>query len=630
MSISRLLRDERYHDFVIRYWDNLPQYVLDHSRQQISWQQMDILNSITKPGCRTTIASGHGCFGIGTEIMMFDGSIKAVEQVVTGDALMGDDGTPRNVLDLARGRELMLRFEYDNGNSHIFNKSHILCLRDISTGKISEVPICRFVEWYCKAGGISDHVSYRKGGSGIVNQQIVDIEPLGEGDYYGFTLDGNHRFLGGDYTVLRNTGKSWLLGWTLDWHLRVFPNSNGLLTANNLEQTRIGVWKYLDEVMSDMDYCRPWMTKYFVKEAKKYFVAGNKDSWYFMPKTAGKSNPQGLAGQHAKHYMAVVDEASEVEDVKHDVIEGALTQERNRHVMVSQPTRISGRFADCFKAPLNAIYETFNLNAEESPLVDKTWISQQLAKYGGHHSPEYQIRVLGRFPDNLAGFLIPRQWWEQAANNTIHHLEPWGWIVTVDVAEGMFRDSSVWTIAKVSGYGLTRKVEIIEIYESLDRNELGFARELYQRIQTLPNVTIAVDADGCGRTVVLTLEELNVAVESIHWGLPPHSDADRKRYKNLRAFSAVKVREALFENRLRIIRNTKLMDQGAKIPYRLDEAGRYAIMPKEQMRSQGIKSPDLFDTVCFFYLVDYVPVSDGTNSVEKDAILQAALELLRG
>jgi len=32
-----------------------------------------------------------------------------------------------------------------------------------------------------------------------------DIEPLGEGDYYGFSLDGNHRFLLGDFTVSHNT-----------------------------------------------------------------------------------------------------------------------------------------------------------------------------------------------------------------------------------------------------------------------------------------------------------------------------------------------------------------------------------------------------------------------------------------
>jgi ATP-dependent Lon protease len=33
----------------------------------------------------------------------------------------------------------------------------------------------------------------------------IDVKPVGEGDYYGFTLDGNHRYLLGDFTVTHNT-----------------------------------------------------------------------------------------------------------------------------------------------------------------------------------------------------------------------------------------------------------------------------------------------------------------------------------------------------------------------------------------------------------------------------------------
>jgi hypothetical protein len=33
----------------------------------------------------------------------------------------------------------------------------------------------------------------------------IEVESLGNGDYYGFTIDGNHRFLLGDFTVTHNT-----------------------------------------------------------------------------------------------------------------------------------------------------------------------------------------------------------------------------------------------------------------------------------------------------------------------------------------------------------------------------------------------------------------------------------------
>jgi len=38
---------------------------------------------------------------------------------------------------------------------------------------------------------------------------MIDIEPVGEGEYYGVLLDGDHRFLLADGTVTHNSGKSW-------------------------------------------------------------------------------------------------------------------------------------------------------------------------------------------------------------------------------------------------------------------------------------------------------------------------------------------------------------------------------------------------------------------------------------
>lgn len=36
----------------------------------------------------------------------------------------------------------------------------------------------------------------------------------------------------------------------------------------------------------------------------------------------------------------------------------------------------------------------------------------------------------------------------------------------------------------------------------------------------LPALTIGVDGDGAGRTVILELEEMGIPVERIHWGSP--------------------------------------------------------------------------------------------------------------
>ena len=155
---------------------------------------------------------------------------------------------------------------------------------------------------------------------------------------------------------------------------------------------------------------------------------------------------------------------------------------------------------------------------------------------------------------------------------------------------------------------------------------------MYSEIVKYPKITVAVDADGPGRTVILILEELGVTVERIHWGLPPHAEADRKRYKNQRAYASVKAREAIFEDRFRIAPGTKIVDQASRIPYKIDESGRYTIMPKEQMKAKGIKSPDLFDTHCFFFLVDYIPADteDEGQGQQMSELAEWARKIIEG
>ncbi|HLD89561.1 MAG TPA: Hint domain-containing homing endonuclease [Patescibacteria group bacterium] len=75
------------------------------------------------------ISGTHGCFGKGTLVRMYDGTIKPVELIVVGDVLMGDDSTPRRVLELKDGREDLYEFEYIDGIKHIYNASHELVLQ---------------------------------------------------------------------------------------------------------------------------------------------------------------------------------------------------------------------------------------------------------------------------------------------------------------------------------------------------------------------------------------------------------------------------------------------------------------------------------------------------------------------
>ena len=72
---------------------------------------------------------GGKCLSANTPILMFDGSVKMVQDVSVGDLLMGPDSEYRRVESTCRGREMMYRITPNKGDAFECNESHILALQ---------------------------------------------------------------------------------------------------------------------------------------------------------------------------------------------------------------------------------------------------------------------------------------------------------------------------------------------------------------------------------------------------------------------------------------------------------------------------------------------------------------------
>jgi len=72
---------------------------------------------------------GGKCLAKGTKVLMYNGHVKNVEDVVNGEYVMGDDSTPRLVSGVTVGSEEMFEIIPIKGQSFTVNKSHILSLR---------------------------------------------------------------------------------------------------------------------------------------------------------------------------------------------------------------------------------------------------------------------------------------------------------------------------------------------------------------------------------------------------------------------------------------------------------------------------------------------------------------------
>lgn len=153
---------------------------------------VDVIHKVLD-GERKLVQSATGCHGRGTKILLYDGSLKNVENVVVGDVIMGKDSSPRRVLELHRGKDEMYRVIPVKGETFIVNKGHILSLRRTnrsenckSNGKIENISI---EEYFEKSNTYKHmHKLYRVG-IDFNNKKELIIDPyflgiwLGDGSY---------------------------------------------------------------------------------------------------------------------------------------------------------------------------------------------------------------------------------------------------------------------------------------------------------------------------------------------------------------------------------------------------------------------------------------------------------------
>lgn len=87
------------------------------------------------------------CLKKDTPILMYDGTIKMVQDIEINDQLMGDDSTPRTVLSLAQGRDRMYDIIPSVGNKYTVNEVHILCLKAEGFPNMVENECKYKIEW---------------------------------------------------------------------------------------------------------------------------------------------------------------------------------------------------------------------------------------------------------------------------------------------------------------------------------------------------------------------------------------------------------------------------------------------------------------------------------------------------
>ena len=93
--------------------------------------------------------TGSGkCHKKNTPILMFNHSIKMIQDIQEDDLVMGEDGFSRTVIDLASGKDKLYKITPDNNTADVYyvNSEHILCLCD-NNGNHITVPVKDFIKF---------------------------------------------------------------------------------------------------------------------------------------------------------------------------------------------------------------------------------------------------------------------------------------------------------------------------------------------------------------------------------------------------------------------------------------------------------------------------------------------------
>ncbi|MGL4351035.1 MAG: hypothetical protein ACRCT2_10810 [Plesiomonas shigelloides] len=428
------------------------------------------------------------------------------------------------------------------------------------------------------------------------------------------------------------TGKTTSVANLVLWHLLCFPQSITLVTANDMDQLKATLWKEIGVATEKIRRgVHGWIAAHIEILANATMrIRGFEDTWFVESKTANDKTANKMAGRHGEWLFIIGDESSTLSDGVLTTLRGALTEQHNRMLLTSQPTRNAGFFWRTHHelARTNGgEWANLTFSSLDSPLVSDDALCELWASYD---DDERRVRLLGLFPQDSSKHMmsLPDAMSMYKRGRIIDESEPYGWLVLGDVASGEgLRDKSAVVLARVIGYGdrgaNARRMEAVAVpihTNGIRSNRVAAAiAEVGDDAEGVVNV---VDSGGLGISVCQDLEDMGKQVFRVNWGNPCFQNRNKDRYMNLRAQAMHQAARAAREGRLSILTNEHrniLLAQSSRIPKTFTDKGRVRVPPKHSTEWEGMSSPDLWDAICFGFLegVSYNAVS-GAKVAERD------------
>jgi phage terminase large subunit len=401
------------------------------------------------------------------------------------------------------------------------------------------------------------------------------------------------------------TGKDASASWAILWFLSTRAMAKVVCTAPTARQLNDILWSEISKWMRDSA-----IADEFVIQADKIFKKeAPKEWWARAVSPSVKADPadqaETLAGFHGDHLLIVVDEASGVEDPVYIPIEGAMTQEDNRVMLIGNPTKNKGYFHDTQYHPeINKMWFKLHWDSRDSENVKPEYPKYMAEKYG-IESNVFRIRVAGEPPLEDARTLIPLFWAEQCIGKQIEVTEEEPIYIGVDVAR-FGEDKSV----VLPRHGL----RIFPWLSFQGMNTMTLGDHVSQTYSDIVAEGCAIDVIGVGAGVADYLRKKRMPGlfdVNVSW-----TSSDPTKYALLRDELWWRVREKCMmgyysfpEDKIAgdtLSLGQELANELSSPFYDFNRNGAIKVEGKKEMKKRGIASPNIADALClteYFYNV---------------------------
>jgi len=434
-------------------------------------------------------------------------------------------------------------------------------------------------------------------------------------------------------------GKSFTAGNIAIWYLFTHQPSIVITTAPTMRQVEKLVWKEIRA--SYANTLTPLGGELLPKSPELQIL---QDEWYAVG--ISTDNPDRMQGFHEDDILVIVDEAAGVEKKIYDGIEGIISSDNAKILLIGNPTSPSGYFFDSFK---DSMYKKFTISAFNSPNFTKLGITEKdieedvweekVIEYKKNHSgklpqtkmvspewvrdkylkwkpgsPLYEAKVRGNFPDQGEGTLIPLSWIESSIERWKCTKRAYGEVeLGVDVAED---GTDLSAIAPRQGSYCHK----LETFSGLDL--MSYVGQIIQLYRKLSGKLIKVDVIGMGTGVEGRLREQGFRTTRVKVSESPGGINDdeveemKKFFYNKRSQLWWSLRELLNpdervnENPIALPPDDELVFDLSNIKYTIDSKGKIVVEPKKEFRKRMGRSPDRADSVVLAFAPNHLLKSE--------------------